>query len=159
LVLVVSPQHPLAGRKHIQMVELHRCALALSSTRYVTRKILDDCFRACGAEPIIAAEINSTSVLLRLVACTEMATIISRYAVMDRTDLRIVHLENPTPTRTPGILWQSRDQPQFVHSFVAYVRDVALDAAMSLRSNPKRESDSPVDSIVKKAPRQRRTKS
>jgi LysR family cyn operon transcriptional activator len=80
-------------------------------------------------------------VLLQLIAHSQLATIVSRYAVMDRTDVSIVHLEHPTPTRTPGILWQSRDQPQFVHSFVAYLREAALDVAMSLRSTPKSVSE------------------
>jgi len=136
LVLVVAATHPLAGRTRMRMVELHRQPLALPTLRYATRVLLDNCFRSCGAEPVIAVEVNSTPLVLSIVANSKLGTIISRFTVANREDLAVVHLENPTPTRTPGILWQPADQPLFVQSFVAYIREAAFDASMSLTSRP-----------------------
>ena len=45
MVLVVSPQHPLAGRKRIRLVELHRKPLVLLPEAFATRAMLDECFR------------------------------------------------------------------------------------------------------------------
>jgi len=136
LVLAVSPKHPFAERKSIRMVELHRQSLALCTKRYATRVLLDGCFRSCGAEPVIAVEVNSTPLVLSIVANSNLGTIISRFTVTERDDLCVVHLEDPTPTRTPGILWHPVDQPLFVQSFVSYIREAAFDASMSLNSNP-----------------------
>ena len=136
LVLVVGKDHPWSARKVVRMAELHKQPLALMSYRFATRTMLEDCFRACGAAPVVVAEINSVSPLLKIVSKTQVGTIISRYAVLNRPELKVIHLESPTPTRTPGILWRGDEQQLFVRSFVSVVREVALDASMSLRRTP-----------------------
>lgn len=136
LVLVVGKDHPWSARKVVRMAELHAQPLALMSYKFATRTMLEDCFRACGAEPVVLAEINSVSPLLKIVSKTQLGAIISRYAVLDRPELKVIHLESPTPTRTPGILWRGDEQQLFVRSFVSVVREVALDASMSLRPTP-----------------------
>ncbi len=51
LVLVVSASHPLAGRRRIRMIELHREPLVMLPAGFSTRRILDECFQAAGAAP------------------------------------------------------------------------------------------------------------
>lgn len=133
LVLVVGSAHPWSERKSVRMAELHNQPLALMSHRFATRDMLDSCFRACGARPSVVAEINSIAPLLKIVSRTNVGTIVSHYSVLERPELRVIHLQSPTPTRTPGILWRAREQPPFVRSFVSVVREVAFDATMSLR--------------------------
>jgi len=127
MALVVSTQHPFAQRRRIRMVELHRQPMVLLPPVFATRTMLDDCFRSCGAEPVVAAEMNTIAPMLGLVARTQLAAIVSVNAVPARDDLRVVPIESPTPIRTPGILWKREArQTAAVRSFASNVRKLAL---------------------------------
>ena len=127
MVLVVSSQHPLAQRKRVRMVELHRQRMVLLPRVFATRTMLDDCFKSCGAEPVVAAEMNTIAPMIGLVARTQLAAIVSSHAIPARDDVRVIPLESPTPVRTPGILWKrdSKQKPA-VRSFAGSVRKLAL---------------------------------
>ena len=127
MVLVVSPQHPLAGRKRIRLVELHRQPLVLLTEAFATRAMLDECFRACSAEPLVVVEMNTLAPMLALVERTQIGAIVSENALRERPGLRAVPLESPTPMRTPGILWK-RDVEKSapMRAFSSIVRAIAL---------------------------------
>lgn len=131
MVLLVSSQHPLAQRKRVRMVELHRQRMVLLPPVFATRTMLDDCFKSCGAEPVVAAEMNTIAPMIGLVARTNLAAIVSRHAVPVRDDVRVIPLESPTPVRTPGILWKrdSRQKPA-VRSFAGNIRKLALHRSL-----------------------------
>ena len=95
------------------------------------RTMLDECFRACGAEPMLAAELNTIAPMIGLVARTTLATIISAQAVPPREDIRVIPPESPTPVRTPGILWKrgAKQTPE-VRSFAAGIRKLALGRSL-----------------------------
>lgn len=131
MVLVVGLQHPLAQRKRVRMVELHRQRMVLLPSSFATRAMLDDCFRACGAEPILAAEANTIAPMIELVARTPLATIVSSQALSPRADVRVIPLESPTPVRTPGILWKRGvKQTAAVRSFANGLRKMALGRSL-----------------------------
>ncbi|MBI5275924.1 MAG: LysR family transcriptional regulator [Burkholderiales bacterium] len=136
MVLVVSAQHPFAQRKRVRMVELHRQHMVLLPRVFATRTMLDDCFRSCGAEPLVAAEMNTIAPMIGLVARTQLAAIVSTHAVPPRDDVRVIPLESPTPIRTPGILWK-RDarQTAAVRSFASNVRQLALRRSLSVAAH------------------------
>ncbi len=96
------PTHPLASRKRIRMVELHRQNLVLSTNDTTTRELLEGWFRSVGAEPVIVVEMNPIAPALALVRRMEIGAIISRQALIEVKDLCIIPIENPTPMRTPG---------------------------------------------------------
>jgi LysR family cyn operon transcriptional activator len=131
MVLVVSPRHPLAQRKRIRMVELHRQSMVLLPRDFTTRTMLDECFRSCGAEPVVAAEMNTIAPMVGLVARTQLAAIVSSHAVQPRDDVRVIPIESPTPVRTPGMLWK-RDSKQSpaVRSFASCIRKLALGRSL-----------------------------
>jgi LysR family cyn operon transcriptional activator len=131
MVLVVAPRHPLAQRKRVRMVELHRQALVMLPASFATRELLDECFRRCGAEPVVMCEMNTIAPMIGLVARTQLATIVSSLAATGGEDVRRIPLESPTPMRTPGILWQ-RDAKQTaaVRSFAAAMRKIALGRSL-----------------------------
>ena len=108
---MVSPRHPLAQRKRVRMVELHRQGLVLLPRDFATRTMLDECFRSCGAEPVVAAEMNTIAPMVGLVARTQLAAIVSSHAVSRAMTVRVIPMESPTPVRTPGMLWK-RDTRQ-----------------------------------------------
>ncbi|MBC5767950.1 LysR substrate-binding domain-containing protein [Ramlibacter albus] len=131
MVLVVGATHPLAQRKRVRMAELHRQSLVLLPHAFTTRGMLDHCFRTSGAEPVVAAEMNTIAPMIGLVARTQLAAIVSSHAVTPQADVRIIPLESPTPVRTPGLLWK-RDakQPAAVRSFAACIRKLALGKSL-----------------------------
>lgn len=106
LRLVVASTHPLAARRRVRMVELHHVRMVLLPSQFLTRKLLDDCFEAAGAEPLVAAQLNSIAPMIELIRQTGLAGIIAETAVTPSADLRVVPLEDPTPIRTPGMLWK-----------------------------------------------------
>jgi LysR family transcriptional regulator, cyn operon transcriptional activator len=127
MVLVVARTHPLARRKRIRMVELHRQRLVLLPQLFATRALLDECFAASGAEPVVAAEMNTVAPMLELVVRTEIAAIVTRNAVPAGAALAVVPIESPTPVRTPGLVWQRHREPEPpMRSFAALVRRIAL---------------------------------
>jgi len=128
MVLVVSASHPLAGRKRIRMVELHQQRLVLLPDYFATRTLLDECFKASGAEPVVVAEMSTIAPMLGLVQRTQIGSIVSTNAIpAGMTGLVLIPLESPTPIRTPGILWRlGGKQAAHVQSFAVILRKTAL---------------------------------
>ena len=104
-MLVVADTHPLAGRKRIRMIELHQQRLVLLPDYFATRTLLDECFKASGAEQIVVAEMSTIAPMLGLVLRMPIAAIAAINAVpAAMKGLCMIPLESPTPIRTPGIL-------------------------------------------------------
>jgi LysR family transcriptional regulator, cyn operon transcriptional activator len=139
LMLVVAAQHPFAKRKRLRMVELHRQRMVLLPRAFATRQLLDECFTACGAEPLVVAEMNTIAPMLGLVERTGIAAIVARNAVIPARQLHLIPLESPTPIRTPGMLMQRQPtQGSPVKTFAAIVRKIAVDSARRPRTRPAR---------------------
>lgn len=105
LRLVVGVRHPLARRRRVRMAELHQQRMVLLPRRFATRKLLDECFQQAGAQPLVVASVDSVSPMIELIRGTDLAGIITETAVQPSVDLRVIPLEDPTPIRTPGMLW------------------------------------------------------
>jgi LysR family cyn operon transcriptional activator len=134
MALVVSPAHPLAERKRIRMVELHRQNLVLSTSDTTTRELLEGWFRSVGAEPVIVVEMNPIASALALVRRMQIGAIISRQALTEVKDLCVIPIENPTPMRTPGILWNRDRQPTAAaKSFAVILRNAVMGTPMAAR--------------------------
>ena len=136
MVLVVAADHPLAGRKRLRMVELHQQRLVLLPQYFTTRTMLDECFRAAGAEPVVAAEMSTVAPMLGLVLRMPIGAIVSLNAVpAAMVGLKTIPLESPTPIRTPGILWRlEQKQAPAVRSFAVIVRKTALGDSLRRRA-------------------------
>ena len=106
LRLCVAATHPLAKRRRVRMIELHHCRMVLLPQQFSTRGLLDECFEAAGAQPLVVAELNSIAPMIELIRQTDLAGIIAETAVTPSPDLRVVPIEDPTPIRTPGLLWK-----------------------------------------------------
>jgi len=141
LVLAVSRRHPLARRKRLRMIELHREPLALLPDSFSTRRLLDECFAAAGARPHICAEMSSVAALLGLVARSGVGTIVAANAVDPARDLALIPLESPTPVRTPGLLRKAGvRQSRAVTAFAALLRRTASARAAQPAPSPRRAS-------------------
>ncbi|MCD0502717.1 LysR substrate-binding domain-containing protein [Bordetella petrii] len=128
LLLVVSASHPLAGRKRIRMIELHQEPLVLLPASFSTRRLLDECFAAAGAEPNVVAETNTIAAMLGMVARLNVGAIAAASAVAPSPALRMIPMENPTPMRTPGLLFNPRlQQTRASRAFAALLRKQAMN--------------------------------
>jgi LysR family transcriptional regulator, cyn operon transcriptional activator len=126
LRLVVAASHPLAKRRRVRMVELHRAHMVLLPGHFVTRRLLDDCFEAAGAEPLVVAELNSIAPMIELIRQTQLAGIIAETAVTPGADLSVIPLEDPTPLRTPGMLWKKgATRSPLIKHFASIIRRAA----------------------------------
>jgi LysR family transcriptional regulator, cyn operon transcriptional activator len=141
LVLVVSPEHPFADRKRMRLVELHHQRLVLLQRGFCSRKLLEECFSACGAEPHVVAEMNTIAPMLGLVERTGIATIVPRCALPAVSNLRAVPIEHPTPVRTPGMLRKDHDiQSSPINCFATIVRKAALEGELRPLARPGRRN-------------------
>ena len=133
MVLVVSDTHPLAARKRIRMVELHQQRLVLLPEYFATRALLQECFKASGAEPMVVAEMSTVAPMLGLALRAQVGAIVAINAVpVGMTGLRMIPIESPTPIRTPGLLWRlDSDRAAPVQSFAVIVRKTALGNSLS----------------------------
>lgn len=131
MVLVVAESHPLARRKRVRMVELHRLPMVLLPASFATRQMLEECFRSCGAQPQVVAEINTLAPMMGLVAKTQLACIVAANVVPAGAGLKIVRLDSPTPVRTPGMLWSPATQgTTATRAFSTIVRKVAFRTSL-----------------------------
>ena len=123
MMLVVGHKHAMAGRRRARMVELHGMRIALFPPQLATRQMLDECFLAVGAVPLVVAEFNAIGPMLEVARNTDVAAILGASADTGDSGLRFIPLEDPTPRRTPGLLWRrgaARDVT--VKYFAAMVR-------------------------------------
>ncbi len=131
MVLIVASGHALARRKRVRMVELHRLPMVLLPASFATRQMLDECFRACGAEPQVVAEINTLAPMMELVAKTQLASIVAANVVPAHASLVIVRLDSPTPVRTPGMLLSPQaSEAAPTRAFSAIVRKLAFRSSL-----------------------------
>jgi LysR family transcriptional regulator, transcription activator of glutamate synthase operon len=68
LVVVVSPQHPLARQTHVTLDEIAAERLILTSPEEAPRRIIDRGFRAHGYEPLVSFEADDPATLIGLAA-------------------------------------------------------------------------------------------
>lgn len=105
LVLVVKAEHPLAQRKRVRVIELHRRDIILPPPRFSMRYLLEEAFDVAGAVPNIIVESSLITSVLGLVQQTGAATVLSQYALPAGTNLKVIPLEDPNPMRTLGLIW------------------------------------------------------
>jgi LysR family cyn operon transcriptional activator len=69
--------------------------------------------------------------MVELVKKTDLATIVSETVVPNRQDLRVIPIEDPTPMRTPGLLWiRGGAQSEAVRHFINSVRRYSSKGVM-----------------------------
>jgi len=112
------------------MVELHNVRMVLLPAQFLTRKLLDECFEQAGARPLVVAQMNSVAPMIELIRQTDLAGIITETAVAQTTELRVIPLEDPTPVRTPGLLWpKGAARSPVLRHFTEIIRRAAGTAA------------------------------
>jgi LysR family cyn operon transcriptional activator len=106
LMVIVSRKHRLAQETSVSLGALQGMELALLTTEYVSRKMLDSAFMEALVSPRIAVEMNSIGAILETVARSDLATIMPKRAILHSRHLVSVPLR-PTIKRTAALITRS----------------------------------------------------
>jgi LysR family cyn operon transcriptional activator len=104
LVLITHKNSSNSGRQSMQATELGNFKLALLTTHFMTRRLID---QALGRfiEQNVMLEMNSIEALLNTVRTGAVSTILSDRTFNKDRDLVKIRLVKPTTIRTAAILW------------------------------------------------------
>lgn len=125
LVLVVAPDHPLAGRQQVEMRELRDEPFVLFKPGSGLRRVITQSSRDAGFTPRILFESGELGMLRSLVAEGLGVTILPRsVAEAPGREVSILSLGTPGPMRTILLAWQT----PIAHSpaasaFLAFMRN------------------------------------
>ena len=107
-VLIASPRHRFATRRHLPLAALAGEPLVLLPGLFCTRRLLNASFEQAGIEPRVIVEMNSIEGILATVRTSNLATVLPRLSLglKGNDTLRGIPLKNPTPRRGVGLLWR-----------------------------------------------------
>ncbi len=107
-VLIASPRHHFATRRHLRLASLADEPLVLLPDIFCARRLLNASFEQAGIVPKVAVEMNSIEGILATVKTSKLATVLPRLSLgLEGNDgLRGIPLKHPTPRRSLGLLWK-----------------------------------------------------
>ena len=131
LMLLVSKQHPLSGRKRIRCADLAQHRLCLLNRKFSTRQMIDTAFAEAKVPLDVAAELNSVSACVAVAKAGGPATILPELAVRENKSAVGIRIERPIVKRKVCLLntkTQSpiRAQSEFAKAMIESVRDSRL---------------------------------
>ena len=127
MLLVVGPQHPLAGRVVVELAELAGVPLALLPRSFATRRLIDEHLRQAGVTPLLRVEMDSVESLLGVCRYGDLASIVPERAARQAPDLRAIALVGPAIVRHAGILWRrGASRSAAAREFAALLRATPL---------------------------------
>jgi LysR family cyn operon transcriptional activator len=99
LYLVVSQQHPLAGRDQIEIEELSSLPLALVSRRFAIRARYDSFLAQRNVSLNVLVEIDDLRALLKLASEGNLGTLLSPLSVDNYPQVRLISVAGMPPIR------------------------------------------------------------
>lgn len=127
MLLVVGPQHPLAGRVVVELAELAGVPLALLPRSFATRRLIDEHLRQAGVTPLLRVEMDSVESLLGVCRYGDLSSIVPERAARQAPDLRAIALIGPAIVRHAGILWRrGASRSAAAREFAALLRATPL---------------------------------
>ncbi len=107
LVLIVSPQHPLAGRKEVTMAELRNERWILSPANYELREATLKACRDAGFTPQAVLEGGETETLVRFVSAGLGIALVPALVVAHSQSVVSLTIRDQCLTRSLGLVWRS----------------------------------------------------
>lgn len=83
LMLIVSKRHPLSKSDFVSVKDIARTKLALLSSEYMSRKLIDMAFLETMTAPDIAMEMNSIDAILETIGDSQLATIMTKRMMLN----------------------------------------------------------------------------
>jgi len=126
LALVVPPSHRLFGRRRIRLRDLDAVPLALLTSRFSMRRLLDGAIAGV-LRLDVRLEMESVQALLRTIAdCTEIATVLPHRAVSAESGLGVISIVEPSISRLAALLWHKDRIPS--PAAVAFANEIRNQA-------------------------------
>lgn len=124
MVLLAPAEHPLAGRRKIRLIELHRQQIALVAANYPGIYGFREWLTACGVIPDIVSAINRPADMPLFFERTRIPVIVARNAPMPEGGL-MVPIEDPTPFRTIGVIRRrGHPAPPLANTYIDILRRI-----------------------------------
>ncbi len=111
LVVVTTPDHPLARRRSVTVPELAEYPLVMFRPGYDLRTSTLASFAEHGLEPVVAVEGGEMGSVLALVAAGLGAAVVPGIVTTGETRLRVTRFRRPAPTRTIALVSRRRPGP------------------------------------------------
>jgi DNA-binding transcriptional LysR family regulator len=127
MVLIVHPNHPLAGHKTVPLERLHGEKFISFEPDVPTRKIVDRYLRENSVEPTHVMEFDNIETVKRAVEVESGVSIVPENTVQQEVEnglLRKVRLEGPKLSRPLGVIYRrNRSCPPAQAEFIAALRN------------------------------------
>ncbi|MGQ7946158.1 LysR substrate-binding domain-containing protein [Flavobacterium sp. WC2509] len=122
LVMAVSKKHPLADLDKIPFKKIEDVPLILPVRGFNSREFLDELFLKNNMKPKVSIELNAVHALLRLVADSDWATIVTEKALKDWDNLKAIQITGVKTQRDSFILtiqgaYQKKAVKLFIEEF------------------------------------------
>ncbi|MGO4772777.1 LysR substrate-binding domain-containing protein [Flavobacterium sp. W22_SRS_FK3] len=122
LVMAVSKKHPLADLDKIAFKKIEEVPLILPVRGFNSREFLDELFLKNNMKPKVSIELNAVHALLRLVADSDWATIVTEKALKDWDHLKAIQITGVRTQRDSFILtiqgaYQKKAVKLFIEEF------------------------------------------
>jgi DNA-binding transcriptional LysR family regulator len=104
LVVVTTPDHPLARRRAVTVPELAEYPLVMFRPGYDLRTSTLASFAEHGLEPVVAVEGGEMGSVLALVVAGLGAAVVPGIVTTGETRLRVTRFRRPAPTRTIALV-------------------------------------------------------
>jgi LysR family cyn operon transcriptional activator len=106
LFVIVSIRNPIAESPTLRIRDLEKLPLALPTSGFSTRQLIDACFAAAHIRPHIVLETNDIDALLAVVRLGAAATLVSRRVVAHLKDVAAIPLKEKGLQRTAALIWR-----------------------------------------------------
>ena len=126
LLVIVPPQHPLAGRERASLAELAGAPFVGYRRGSALRDTIDEALRTCGVAPDIVVETDELVSVRELVAGSLGVSIVPRSTVAGPGPAVVAIPVEPGGLRRPlTLVWRARGQPPAAAAFLGFVRAAA----------------------------------
>lgn len=109
-VLVVGPDHPLAARKRVRVVDLAEYDLCLLSRQFCTRALIEAAFAQVAVKPLVAIETTTIESCLSIASAGGPATIAPELATKNQCYITC-RIERPGIYRAICLLERDHQHP------------------------------------------------
>lgn len=125
LYVIVSTRNTLAKAPFLRIRDLEKVQLALPSTGFSTRQLIDQCFAAAHIRPHVVLETNDIDALVAVVRLGAAASLVSRRVVAHLKDVAAIPLKEKGLQRTAALVWpQDQDLIPAAVRFIEMARKI-----------------------------------
>lgn len=122
LMLAVPSTHALARHRSVKFSQVGSLPMAMLSSRFATRRLLDTYFQRAGVRADVAVEIDSVDALRRIVEQGAAVAFLPELITSRSRRIRFLRVTDPQPTRAAGLIWrQSKYRSTAVIQFATQV--------------------------------------